>query len=80
MWHVYIIECEDGTLYTGATTDVARRFREHTLGRGGHYTRAHAPVAVRYSEACSDRGAALVREAEIKRLPRTEKLQLICTK
>ena len=77
MFVVYIIECKDGSLYTGITTDVARRFAEHEIGRGGNYTRSRGVESVVYTEACSNRSTAQKREAEIKRLPRYKKLQLI---
>lgn len=75
-WYVYMLRCADGSLYTGVTTDVARRFAEHKSGRGARYTRAHPPEEVVYREACADRGAALRREAAIKKLPRAEKQRL----
>ena len=68
--------CADGSLYTGAAADVDKRFAAHKNGRGAKYTRSHPPVAVVYREACADRGAALRREAAIKKLPRAEKLKL----
>ena len=76
---VYILECADGTLYTGYTTDVARRLMEHTTGRGGkgaRYTAARLPVRLRYSEVCPTRSLALKREAEIKKLTRLGKIEL----
>lgn len=76
MWYVYMLACADGSLYTGTATDVDRRFAAHKSGRGAKYTRAHPPVAVVYREACGDKGAALRREAAIKKLPRTKKLEL----
>ena len=76
MWYVYMLACADGSLYTGTATDVDRRFAVHKSGRGAKYTRAHPPVAVVYCEACGDKGAALRREAAIKKLPRTKKLEL----
>ena len=76
MWYVYMLACADGSLYTGTATDVDRRFAVHKSGRGAKYTRAHPPVAVVYREACRDKGAALRREAAIKKLPRTKKLEL----
>jgi len=74
---VYILECADGTLYTGWTTDLERRLREHNAGRGARYTRARRPVTLAYSEQVADRSAALRREAEIRRLRRSDKLELI---
>ena len=75
-WFVYMLRCGDGSLYTGATDDVARRLAVHQRGKGGRYTRSHLPVSLAYWEELPDRSAALRREAEIKRLSRTEKLAL----
>lgn len=75
-WYVYMLRCADGSLYTGAATDVERRFAEHKSGRGAKYTRSHPPLAVVYREECADKGAALRRESAIKRLPRAEKQRL----
>ena len=77
MYSVYILLCVDGTLYAGITTDVARRFAEHKSGKGGHYTRAHKPKRMVYTEEAEDRSQASKREAAIKRLSRSEKLRLI---
>ncbi len=77
-WHVYIVKCKDGTLYTGVATDVARRLIEHnTSPKGAKYTRARRPVTLAYSERASSRSAAGTREHEIKSLSRIEKLTLI---
>ncbi len=76
-WAVYVLRCADGSLYTGATTDVARRLAQHLAGRGARYTRARLPVALVHAERARDRSAALRREAAIKRLPRSGKLALI---
>ncbi len=75
-WWVYIVECSDGTLYAGSTTDVAKRIVAHNAGRGAKYTRARRPVVLRYLERTPDRGSALRRELEVKRLGRAEKLRL----
>ena len=80
MYFVYMLECGDGTLYTGITTDTERRFQEHARGvgsRGARYTGARKPRKMVYIEEHSDRSAASKREAEIKRLTRKEKLALI---
>ena len=77
MYFVYILRCADGTLYTGSTNDVEKRVAAHNAGRGAKYTKPRLPVAVVYREAAADKGAALRREAEIKRLKRAEKLDLI---
>ena len=76
-WWVYMIEASDGSLYTGITTDIARRFREHASGRAGaRYFAGRKPVAVVFLEKQPGRGDALRREAAIKRLQRHEKLAL----
>jgi len=77
-WFVYMLRCADGTLYTGITTDVERRVREHNgeIGAGARYTRARRPVVLCYSEAALSRAAAARREAAIKGLERAEKLRL----
>lgn len=73
---VYLVECADGTLYTGWTTDLARRLRQHNAGRGARYTRTRRPVRLVYAEAQPTRSAAMRREAALKRLPRAAKLAL----
>jgi putative endonuclease len=77
MYFVYIIECADGSYYTGITTDVERRFNEHKKGDGGHYTSAKGVLAVVYREKQSDRSSALKREAEIKSWSKKKKHQLV---
>ena len=76
-WWVYLLRCGDGTLYTGSTGDVDRRAAAHASGRGAKYTRGRGPVEVVYREECPDKGAALRREAAIKKLRRSEKLKII---
>lgn len=76
-YFVYLLECEDKSIYTGIATDVARRFEEHKAGKGARYTRAHGAKKVRYLESHATRSAALKREAEIKKLPRAKKLALV---
>ena len=77
-WSVYIIESTAGTLYTGVSTDVARRFREHADGRrGARYFRGAKPRTVVFVEGGHTRSSACRREAAIKRLSREAKLQLI---
>lgn len=77
-FHVYILECIDGTLYCGSTTDLARRLREHNGAKAGaHYTKTRRPVVLVYAERCKTLGAARSREAAIKRLSRAEKFTLI---
>jgi putative endonuclease len=77
MYYVYLLECADGSIYTGIATDVARRLREHQAGKGGAYTRAHGAVRVVYSERHPDRSSASKREAAIKKLSRAAKERLI---
>ncbi len=74
---VYIVECADKTLYTGWSTDVARRVKEHNAGRGAKYTRTRGPVRLVYTEAQPNRSAAMKRELQIKRMSRAKKLRLI---
>ena len=76
-WYVYMLRCGDGSLYTGSTTDVERRLREHQGGTGARYTRSRPPVTLAYAEEAPDRSAAQRREAAIKKLPRAQKLKLI---
>jgi putative endonuclease len=73
----YIVECADGTLYTGWTKDVERRVREHNAGRGAQYTRSRRPVRLMYVEALPDRAAAMRRERALKTMPRRRKLDLL---
>lgn len=75
----YIVECADGTYYTGWSTDPLRRTRQHNLGRGAKYTRQHGPVHLVYVEPQPDRGQAQRRELAIKKLNRTQKQKLIQT-
>ncbi len=77
MYFVYILKCADGSLYTGITTDVRRRFLEHKKGTGASYTRSHTPQKILYSEKHRDRASASKREAEIKSWKRSAKLQFI---
>lgn len=76
-WYLYILRCADGTLYTGITTDVARRFAAHREGRGAKYTRGRGPLELVYREVCGTHSQALKRELEIKALSRQEKLALL---
>ena len=77
VYFVYLIKCKDGSLYTGITTDVERRFEEHKRKKGGRYTSAKGVVKVVYTERHPDRSSASKREAEIKRWPRKKKLSLM---
>lgn len=73
---VYLLRCRDGSLYTGITTDLQRRLEKHRAGTASAYTRSRRPLRLAYSEPQPDRGAALRREAAIRRLSRAEKLAL----
>lgn len=75
-WNVYIVRCADASLYTGIAKELARRIEQHNAGDGAKYTRSRRPVTLVYSEAVADRGAALRREIEIKRLPAAAKRAL----
>ena len=77
MYFVYILECIDGSLYTGYTNNLKQRFAKHVAGKGGHYTRSRKPTRICYSEEHATRSSALRREAEIKSWARIKKLQLI---
>ena len=72
-----MVECSDGSLYTGWTTDPERRVKEHNAGRGALYTRWRRPVSLRYLEEKKDRSEAQRRENEIKKLTRQKKLALV---
>ncbi len=76
-WFVYILECADGTYYTGVTDDVEKRLEAHRQGRGAKYTRGRGPLRLAYLESCPNRSEAQKREASIKRLPRCKKVLLI---
>jgi len=75
--YVYVLECADGSLYTGYTTDVERRVAEHDAGDGAKYTRGRTPVELVHREAFDSRSAAMAREHEIKSLTRAEKQRLV---
>lgn len=74
---VYVLECADGSLYTGYTTDVERRVAEHNAGDGAKYTRSRTPVEVVYRERYDSKSTAMSREYEIKQHSRAEKERLV---
>ena len=74
---VYVLECSDGSFYTGYTTDVERRVAEHDAGEGAKYTRGRTPVELVHSERFETRSAAMSREYEIKQFGRAEKERLV---
>jgi putative endonuclease len=75
--YCYIVECSDGTFYTGWTTDPERRVKTHNAGRGAKYTRMRRPVTLIYVEEHPDRTSAMKRERAIKALSRERKMKLI---
>ena len=77
MYFVYILRCKDGSLYTGITTDIQRRFQQHASGKGAKYFRGRQPLQVVYQESGHTRSSACKREVAIKNMARTEKLALV---
>ncbi|MBR5520947.1 MAG: GIY-YIG nuclease family protein [Oscillospiraceae bacterium] len=73
MHYVYILKCADNTLYTGWTTNIEKRIAAHNSGKGAKYTKGRGPVELFYLETFEEKGRALKREAEIKKLPRNKK-------
>ena len=67
-WYVYLLECKDGSIYTGIAVDVAARFAAHCAGKGARYTRSHPPLRILASEAFDDQAAALRAEIRIKKM------------
>ena len=76
-YYVYILQCGDGTLYTGYTNDLEKRIEKHESGKGAKYTRGRGPFRLVYTEQFSSKQIAMKREYEIKKLTRTEKFALI---
>jgi putative endonuclease len=78
-WHVYMVRCRDGSLYTGIATDVLRRMAEHAGagGRGAKYLRGRGPLRLVFKRSAPTRGAALRLEREIKRLTKRKKEELV---
>jgi len=77
VYHLYILLCSDKTLYTGIAKDPQKRFLEHQQGHGGAYTRSHPPIKIIYQEKLPDKSSALKREAQIKKLSRTKKIEIL---
>lgn len=78
-WVVYILECKDGSLYTGITDRLPHRLAAHRAGKGAKYTKGRGPLILRYLEDCEDHSQALKREIAIKRLTKAEKWELCKT-
>lgn len=76
-WWVYILQCGDGTLYTGIAMDIDERLAKHQAGKGAKYTRGRGPLMVVHREFVGGKGAAVRRESAIKRLSRSGKMRLI---
>lgn len=74
-WVLYLLECKNGAYYAGITNNLESRFEAHVTGKGARYTRANPPVKVLASKAYVDRSAASVAEAQLKSLPRNQKLR-----
>ena len=76
-WQVYILQCSDGSLYTGITNNLELRVKTHNSGRGAKYTKNRLPVRLVYKEYTKDKSTSLKRELEIKKLSRQAKKELI---
>lgn len=78
IWHIYMVRCSDGTLYTGITNDLKKRLEAHNSGKeGARYTRSRRPVKLVYSEQVESKSAAAKLEYQLKKLPRLKKIRLI---
>ncbi|HNV84256.1 MAG TPA: GIY-YIG nuclease family protein [Arenimonas sp.] len=75
-WCVYLLECRDGSFYTGITNQLAKRYAAHESGKAARYTRSHPPVRLIGSLPCIDRSQASIKEYQIKQLSRTRKLAM----
>jgi putative endonuclease len=77
MWYCYIVECSDGTLYTGITTNLEMRIKAHNSGKGAKYTRTRSPVLLKWSCEFSNRSEATKEECRIKKLSKIKKIEII---
>ena len=77
MWYLYVLRCNDDSLYVGITTEISARLDKHNSGSGAKYTRSRLPVVLAYFELCEDESSARKREHQIKSWPRKRKLDLI---
>lgn len=77
MWFVYVLQCSDGSFYTGATSNLKKRFLEHKAGKGGRYTRSHKVIKIIYSEKFTLKSQALKKEYEIKSWNREKKIKTL---
>ena len=76
-WCVYILKCSDNTYYTGITSNIKRRIQQHNANKGAKYTKGRGPFSLVYQDGCKDRSEASRKEYKIKKLPLTEKINLI---
>jgi len=76
IWYVYLLVCQDKSIYTGITTNLERRLKQHNSGRASKYTRSRLPVEMVYSEKHASRTDALKKEAQVKKLSRQRKIDL----
>ena len=76
-WYVYIVECSDGSYYTGITTDITRRLAQHNTGKGAKYTRSRKPVTLLASVEVPDRSSALKLEARVKKMKKDKKQETL---
>ncbi len=76
-WYVYVLQCSDGTFYTGVAKDVIARLAAHNSGKGARYTRSRIPCLLRFFERHTSRASAQAEEARIKKMTREEKLAFI---
>jgi len=76
VWYVYLLVCRDKSIYTGITTNLERRLKQHNVGSASKYTRSRLPVKMVYSEKHASRGDALKKEAQVKKLSRQRKIDL----
>jgi putative endonuclease len=77
MWYLYLVRCNDGSLYTGISTNVERRFDAHQRNRGARRLRGRGPLELVYSRPVGDQGLALRLERQVKNLSKTEKEKLV---
>jgi putative endonuclease len=74
-WYLYLLECKGGAYYAGITNNLEARFDAHQQGRGARYTRANSPLRILASRTFPDRSTATIAEAQLKRMPRSKKLE-----
>src|SRR5262245_28586353 len=77
IWSLYVLECEDGSFYTGIARDPLKRFEAHRQGKGGAYTKSHRPRTLRVIEPVGSHGQALRREWQVKQLSKKDKIRFV---